>query len=90
MIRRRIFIKGIKIRLPGVSVEQARLLAQGLGHEVLSRLDGTEKLRDGKANVDRIDGGSIQTSRGMAISDLRQSVAGRITKALTLAAKRGT
>lgn len=83
----RISIDRIKIRLQGGSSDQARLLAHGLGHEILSRLEGVEKLPARRAQVDRVDGGSIQASQDTGMSDLRQSVVNRISTAVTSAAR---
>ena len=82
MSKRSIEIDRLEIRLKGVATESVRAAVGDLGREVLGQLAQQGQGRERTGRVDRVEAGSARLTSGATVSELRQTIAGRIAVAV--------
>jgi hypothetical protein len=82
--RRTFEIDQLELRVTGISAARMRAAADGLGQEVLHRLDSSPdaRTRAGTHRIGEIDSGRLTLANEMSAGALRNAIAKRITESI--------
>jgi len=77
-----ISVDRLEIRLKGISADSARAAVSGLGGELVSRLASDCPQVFGARDTNHLDAGSVTMPVGAAPSELRASIAARVSASI--------
>jgi hypothetical protein len=81
MSKTKINIESINLNFAGIPPGNLKLIADGLGKEILSQLSNNKHSLNNKTvnNIRNIDAGKLKIGRSENISDVRRTIASRIS-----------
>ena len=81
MSKAKVKIGRLNLNFKGVSPQNSKYLANGLGNEILNQFVKNREIQKNKSgrNIKNIDAGRLRIGRNETISDLRRSIATKIS-----------